>query len=136
MNFHWPKIVLPCGFKNVESYLRYLVEEGARRKYGVLSSVVSERIDFELQSLKGYEPYFLIIHDIVEYCTDNNIFLYAVSNCASSSIVNYCLGITKVDPVKWKLPFEMFFLKTKMDCPVFELNVGEGNRRGILHHLR
>ena len=53
INMHWPNIELPEGFEDAESYLRHLVEEGAKRRYGEISSLVSARMDDELRHFKG-----------------------------------------------------------------------------------
>lgn len=123
MNIHWPKIELPDGFGNVESYLRHLVEEGAKNRYGGIDTLVSARMDEELNCLKGYEPYFLILHDIVGFFHANNIFVTAIYNGAPCSIVNYCLGITMADPMRWGLAFEQFLQKIDEDFPCVELLV-------------
>ena len=125
MYIHWPKTDLPDGFEDAASYLRHLVEEGARKRYGCIDTRISERMKEELNCLKGYEPYFLVLYDIVEYYKGKKIFVTACHDSVACSIVNYCLGITMVDPLKWALPFGQFFLETEMDFPHVELMVDE-----------
>ena len=136
MNIHWPNIELPDGFENAESYLRHLVEKGAMRKYGNISQQVRARIEYELHDLNGFEPYFIILHDIVELSKANKICISASNRCVASSIVNYCLGITPADPIKWGLPFERFFLKTEMDFPHVELEVDMFRKQTLINCIK
>ena len=136
INMHWPKIELPAGFEDAESYLRHLVEEGAKRKYGDIDSLVSERVENELRHFKGYEPYFLVIHELVEFCKSQQIFISAFFRSATCSIVNYCLGITTVDPIRNGLSFEHFFLNTYMNSPYYTLAVEMDDLRLLVYHLQ
>ena len=136
INMHWPKIELPEGFEDAESYLRHLVEEGAKRRYGEISSLVSARMDDELRHFKGYEPYFLVIHELVEFCKSQQIFISVLFRSATSSIVNYCLGITTVDPIRNGLSFEHFFLNTYMNSPYYTLAVEMDDLRLLVYHLQ
>ena len=136
INMHWPNIELPEGFEDAESYLRHLVEEGAKRRYGEISSLVSARMDDELRHFKGYEPYFLVIHELVEFCKSQQIFISVFFRSATCSIVNYCLGITTVDPIRNGLSFEHFFLNTYMNSPFFTLMVKMDALRLLFYHLQ
>ena len=78
MNIHWPKIELPDGFGTVESYLRHLVEEGAKSRYGGINTQVSARMEEEWNCLNGYEPYFLILHDIIGFLNEVNKVSFVV----------------------------------------------------------
>lgn len=136
MNIHWPKIELPDGFETEESYLRHLVEEGAKNKYGGIDTLISVRIEHELHALKGFEPYILIIHHIVEVCKANDIFVTAIHKNAACSIVNYCLGITVADPIRWGLLFERFRAETDTSFPCIELFVNLHQSKTFMYHLK
>ena len=131
-----PNIELPEGFEDAESYLRHLVEEGTKRRYGEISSLVSARVENELRHFKGYEPYFLVIHELVEFCKSQQIFISVFFRSATCSIVNYCLGITTVDPIRNGLPFKPFFLNTYLNSPFFTLMVKMDDLRLLFYHLQ
>lgn len=135
INMHWPKMEFPAGFEDAESYLRHLVEEGAKRRYGDIDSLVAARVDEELCRFKGFEPYFLVLHDLVEFCKGKNIFVSVLFRSATCSIVNYCLGITTVDPILNGLSFELFFLNTDKDSPYFRLMVNMDDLGLVIYHL-
>lgn len=120
----------------MESYLRHLVEEGAKNKYGGIDTLISARIDDELRALKGFEPYFIILHHIVEVCNANDIYVKAIYKNAACSIVNYCLGITIADPIRWGLPFERFRAETDTSFPRIGLYVDWHQRKTFLYHLK
>lgn len=135
MYIHWPKIDLPDGFEDAASYLRHLVVEGAKKRYGSIDMRISERMDEEMSCLKGYEPYFLVLYDIVEYSKANNFFVTAFDKDAVCSIVNFCLGITMVDPLRWDLHFEKFFQQSDMDFPDVRLKVDDDDDCDYAHTL-
>ena len=136
INMHWPKIDLPDGFEDAESYLRHLVEEGARVRYGDIDSLVSTRVEEELRHFKGFEPYFLVVLDIVEFCKGRNIFVSVFYRSVTCSIVNYCLGITTVDPIRNGMSFELFFLNAYKDTLFGPLMVGMDDLGILVYHLQ
>lgn len=135
MKIHWPKITIPEGFENVESYLRHLVYEGAKKRYVVDMDII-ERIEHEFDCLKGFEPYFVMFYDLVNFCHKEKIVVGAGYGNAASSIINYSLGITSVDPIRWKLTFESFFLKGTSYFPDIDINVDKTKVDDIFRYLQ
>ena len=57
---------------------------------------INEKIDYELDFLTGFEPYFIFYYHLIEYCHSENILVSPGYGSAASSMVNYCLGITQI----------------------------------------
>ena len=135
MKTHWPKITIPERFDNAKNYLRHLVYEGAKKRYTVDMDIF-ERIEYEFDCLKGFEPYFILYSDLVDFCHKEKIIIGPGYGNAASSIINYCLGITSVDPIRWKLTFESFFLKDTTGFPDIDINVDKTKFDDIFRYLQ
>ena len=86
-----------------------LAYQGARKCYGeTLTDEVKERINFELHIMKtmGFPGYFLIVQDFINSARDHlDVMVGPGRGSAAGSVVAYCLGITKIDPIKYDLLF-------------------------------
>lgn len=92
-------------------YLRQLTLSGAKKRYGkIIDTEIQGRIDLELQTIKttGFSDYFLIVQDLINAMREINVFVGTGRGTMPSSIVAYCLHITDVNPIKYKLQFERF----------------------------
>lgn len=110
-NLYFPKFHLPNGFDSADQYLRKLVLHGMKRRYpNDEDSKVRKRIELELSVIEqlGCADYFLIIWDALQYARQQNILIGPGRGSAAGSVVNYCLDITQVDPLKYGLLFERF----------------------------
>lgn len=108
-----------------EEYLRDLIVEGACERYGEYwSDELANRIDYELRYIEdsGYEDYFLIVADYVQHAREIGR-VGPGRGSAASSIVNYCLGITSIDPLKFGLLFELFCNPDKRLLPDIDIDV-------------
>lgn len=116
---HLPKYeFIPIELKEKENpqyeYLRILVKAGYERLYGPLSEMAQEhkdRLAKEMKDIKNADlsDYFLILWDIISWAGDNGIKTGVGRGSASGSIVAYCLGITKVEPLRYGLIWERFY---------------------------
>ena len=90
-------------------YLAHLVWEGAKRRWGeVLEDAISERVQFELDTIRtmGFPGYFLIVHDYIRAAREEcGVWVGPGRGSAAGSAVAYALGITNVDPIKYDLLF-------------------------------
>ncbi|WP_447973882.1 DNA polymerase III subunit alpha [Nitrospira sp. Kam-Ns4a] len=109
--------------------LRTKTYEGARWRYGALSTRVTQRIEQELAVIqqKGYAPYFLVVEEIVRQAPRT-----CGRGSAAASIVSYCLGITHVDPLRHHLLFERFLNFSRRDLPDIDLDVPWDERPALL----
>ncbi len=99
--YHLPEFPVPEGY-TAETYLRYLCQEGAKKRYGERAGhqEVQERLDYELGVVHkmGFEAYFLIVSDLCRYAREKGIW-YNARGSAAGSIIAYVLQITLVDPL-------------------------------------
>jgi DNA-directed DNA polymerase III PolC len=109
--------------------LRGKTYEGARWRYGTLSTAATERIEKELTVIreKGYADYFLVVDEIVRQAPRT-----CGRGSAAASIVSYCLGITHVDPIKHHLMFERFLNPGRHDPPDIDIDFPWDERPAIL----
>jgi DNA polymerase III subunit alpha len=134
--YHLPDFPVPEEF-TAETYLRYLCEEGARKRYGdrAASQQVQERIDYELGVIHkmGFDAYFLIVWDLCRYARENNIW-YNARGSAAGSIVAYVLGIALVDPLHHDLLFERFLNPGRISMPDIDLDFRDDRRGEMLEY--
>ena len=112
--------------------LKDKVYAGARIRYGEVDETIRQRIEYELDLItqKGFAPYFLIVQDIV---TQTRATIGRGS--AAASIVSYCLFITQVDPLRYKLQFERFIHPEREDMPDIDVDFPWDERDGILDYV-
>jgi DNA polymerase-3 subunit alpha len=139
MKIHWPKITIPKEYESAESYLKHLVYEGARKKGYIEgeNNYLNERIEaieHELDCLRGYEPYFIIFYDLMKFCKTENIIVAPGYGNAPSSVVNYCLDITKIEPA-CDFQFESFFIKGTTRIPDIDILVEDQKRGSVIKYL-
>ena len=117
-------------------YLAKLAYEGAHRRYGEqLSKEVEERIRFELHIMKtmGFPGYFLIVQDFINSARDElDVMVGPGRGSAAGSVVAYCLGITKIDPLKYDLLFERFLNPDRISLPDIDTDFDDDGRGRVL----
>ena len=118
-------------------YLRQLVKEGARERYGVaLGPKHRQQLDHELDVIKrlGLAGYFLIVWDIVAFTRGRGILVQGRGSAANSAVC-YCLGITAVDPIGMDLLFERFLSEGRSDPPDIDLDIAHQEREEVLQYV-
>ena len=117
-------------------YLAKLAYDGAHRIYGdPLSQEVEERIRFELHIMKtmGFPGYFLIVQDFINSARDElGVMVGPGRGSAAGSVVAYCLGITKIDPLKYDLLFERFLNPDRISLPDIDTDFDDDGRGRVL----
>jgi DNA polymerase-3 subunit alpha/error-prone DNA polymerase len=108
--------------------LRNRVFIGAERRYGELNDAIIDRIEYELTIIqeKGFAPYFLVMHDIVQMSSRT-----CGRGSAAASIVSYSLYITNVDPIAHHLYFERFLSPSRLDPPDIDVDFAWDERDGV-----
>ncbi len=131
-----PEFGVPEGFDS-KTYLRHLCEESLKKKYPQADKVVFDRLDFELQIIgqMGYDCYFLIVWDFIEYCRQNKILVGPGRGSAAGSIVAYLLGITNIDPLRYDLLFERFLNPERVSMPDIDTDFCYVNRDKVLDYV-
>ena len=117
-------------------YLAKLAYEGAAKRYGSpLSKEVDDRIRFELHIMKtmGFPGYFLIVQDFINSARDElGVMVGPGRGSAAGSVVAYCLGITKIDPLKYDLLFERFLNPDRISLPDIDTDFDDDGRGKVL----
>lgn len=117
-------------------YLAKLTYDGAKELYGdPLDDEVKERLNFELHIMKtmGFPGYFLIVQDFIRAAREElGVSVGPGRGSAAGSAVAYCLGITKIDPIKYDLLFERFLNPDRISLPDIDTDFDDDGRGEVL----
>ena len=143
-----PKFEIPADFRVLEderdggkrgenNYLRHISYEGAKKRYNELTPEITERIDFELQTIKnsGYPGYFLIVEDFIREARKMDVSVGPGRGSAAGSVVAYCLGITNIDPLKYDLLFERFLNPDRVSMPDIDIDFDDEGRGRVMDYV-
>lgn len=138
-----PKFKIPVDFKTENSddleneYLKFLTFNGAKKHYKNLDNNLNERILFELNVIKssGYPGYFLIVQDLIKAAIDMGVSVGPGRGSAAGSVVAYCLGITKIDPIKYDLLFERFLNPDRVSMPDIDIDFDDEGRNKVIDYV-
>ena len=130
-----PHFEVPAG-KTPEEQLRTLAEAGVVEKYGVITPELRERIDKELAIIAktGYTGYILIVQDFIRFAHEQGI-LTAVRGSAGGSVVNYAIGMTDIDPLKYGLIFERFLNLERFTPPDIDVDFMGDRRDEVIQYV-
>jgi DNA polymerase-3 subunit alpha len=134
--FHVPTFEPPDGLDR-DTYLRHLVEDGARERYGELSREIRDRIDRELGVITsmGFSGYFLIVWDLIRFARENGIRVGPGRGSAAGSVVSYSLRITDLDPLRYDLIFERFLNPGRIQMPDIDMDFDERRRDEVIRYV-
>ncbi len=116
-------------------YLKHLVLKGKEERYGKNATAeIDERIEYELNTIKlmGFPGYFLIIQDVIEQARKMGIRVGPGRGSVAGAVISYCLKITELDPIKYKLLFERFLNLERISMPDIDIDFDEDGRGEIL----
>ena len=117
-------------------YLAELAYAGAKKRYGTpIPKDVEDRVRFELHIMKtmGFPGYFLIVQDFINSARDElGVMVGPGRGSAAGSVVAYCLGITKIDPLKYDLLFERFLNPDRISLPDIDTDFDDDGRGKVL----
>ena len=117
-------------------YLAELAYAGAKKRYGEpIPAEVDDRVRFELHIMKtmGFPGYFLIVQDFINSARDElGVMVGPGRGSAAGSVVAYCLGITKIDPLKYDLLFERFLNPDRISLPDIDTDFDDDGRGRVL----
>ncbi|HEY5331319.1 MAG TPA: error-prone DNA polymerase [Acidobacteriaceae bacterium] len=132
--YEFPRYDTPTD-EPMESYLRKLVAEGIEKRYGpkrnpglMQKAKKQAARELELITKLGFEGYFLIVWDIIQYCQRNDILVQGRGS-AANSVVCYALEITVIDPIEMDLLFERFLNENRSEWPDIDLDLPSGDKR-------
>src|SRR5689334_12852701 len=132
-----PSYPTPDG-SDEKAYLRARVEEGLRLRYGdPVPAQARERAEMELGVIDrmGFNAYFLIVWDFVNYAKSNGIAVGPGRGSAAGSIVAYSLEITDVDPLRYDLLFERFLNAERVSMPDIDIDFSVRGRERVIRYV-
>jgi DNA polymerase-3 subunit alpha len=139
-----PAFPLPKEFQvhddsnlNQWEFLHHLTYEGARARYSEITEEIRERLDFELFTIRtmGFAGYFLIVSDFIKAGRDLGVFVGPGRGSAAGSAVAYCIGITNIDPIKYKLLFERFLNPDRKSMPDIDTDFDDEGRQKVIDYV-
>lgn len=130
-NFQVPKGTTP------DEYLRKLCHQRIKNRVDEVTEEIKERLEYELSviSKKGYSTYFLVVADFVNWSRDQGI-ISTTRGSASGSLVSFALGITTVNPLFFKLPFERFLNLYRPTLPDIDVDFADNRRDDVIAYVR
>ncbi|MBU1998995.1 MAG: DNA polymerase III subunit alpha, partial [Candidatus Omnitrophica bacterium] len=133
---HLPKYEPPGGMPK-DDFLRHLCKEGLKKRYPVIDEQIPGRLEHELKIIKemGFTSYFLIVWDFISYAKNNHIPVGPGRGSAAGSLVSYLLGITDIDPLKYKLLFERFLNPERLSMPDIDIDFCYERRHEVIDYV-
>jgi error-prone DNA polymerase len=134
-----PDYGLPGAFTTESEYLRHLVYEGARQAYpdgaGGVEWRAEQRLNHELEVIEelGFDGYFLVVWDIVQFARSRDIYCQIRGSGADSAVCR-CLGLTRVDPIRLNLPFERFLSEERGRPPDIDVDFEAERREEVIQY--
>ncbi|MBU2222032.1 MAG: DNA polymerase III subunit alpha, partial [Candidatus Omnitrophica bacterium] len=133
---HLPKYEPPVNTTK-EAFLKDLCEKGLKQKYPEVDAQIRERLEHELKVIRdmGFTSYFLIVWDFIHYAKSQQIPVGPGRGSAAGSLVSYLLGITDIDPLKYKLLFERFLNPQRMGLPDIDIDFCYERRQEVIDYV-
>ncbi|MDB5238988.1 MAG: polymerase subunit alpha, polymerase subunit alpha protein [Candidatus Parcubacteria bacterium] len=132
----FPNYIVESG-RSYDDELQHLVEEGYARRSIEKTPEVVKRAEYELDVIKkkGYAPYFLVVSDLLRFAHENKI-LTTIRGSVAGSLVTYLSGITNVNPIEYKLPFERFLNPERPSAPDIDMDYADNRRDEMIAYAR
>lgn len=133
---HLPAFDVPEGYTS-DTYIRKLCYDGLEKRYTEVTDELKERAEYELSVIirMGYSDYYLIVWDYVKFAKDNGIMVGPGRGSGAGSLVAYCIGITNIDPIKYKLIFERFLNPERISMPDFDVDFCYERRQEVIDYV-
>ncbi|HRH23888.1 MAG TPA: DNA polymerase III subunit alpha, partial [Candidatus Magasanikbacteria bacterium] len=133
--WHFAPIEVPDG-KTPDEFLREEAYRYVGNFYDPVTDDINARIEYELDIIKtkGYSRYFLCVADFVRYAKEKGI-VESTRGSAAGSLVSYILGITTVDPIRFKLPFERFLNPFRPSAPDIDTDFADDRREEMIEYV-
>lgn len=148
---HYPVFQMPPEIKlERPDYLRHLCNEGLKKRYRIdpanpegandpkLAQLLLDRIDYELGIIAktGFLDYFLIVWDFIDWARREGIPVGPGRGSGAGCLVAYLLGITDIDPIRFKLLFERFLNPERVSPPDFDIDFCMRRRAEVIEYVR
>ncbi|GAC1668170.1 MAG: hypothetical protein NVS9B2_10750 [Steroidobacteraceae bacterium] len=136
LRYEYPEEIVPAG-ATPTSHLRALTMRGSAQRWPAgVPSAVRRNIEHELHLIAElkFEPFFLTVHDIVQYARSQGILCQGRGSAANSTVC-YCLGITEVDPSRMAMLFERFISKERNEPPDIDVDFEHERREEVIQYI-
>lgn len=117
--------------------LKKIVYEGLKKRELKGTPEEIERIEYELKVIrdKGYAKYFLVVSDLLNYAHEHGI-LTNIRGSVAGSMITYLAGITNINPLVYKLPFERFLNPDRPSAPDIDMDFADNRRDEVIDYAR
>ena len=136
LQYQYPSELVPEGHTPM-SWLKELTEVGAKRRWPQgMSAKVRAQIDheYDLIAQLEYVPYFLTVHEIVDFARSRGILCQGRGSAANSAVC-FALGITEVDPQTNHLLVERFMSAERNEPPDIDIDFEHERREEVFQHI-
>ncbi|MCA9361134.1 DNA polymerase III subunit alpha [Candidatus Kaiserbacteria bacterium] len=136
-DWYFPDYKIDSG-RTPDEELKITSYEGVKwRGLSLEDKVVKDRLDYELDVIKtkGYAKYFLVVGDLLREARSRKI-LTTIRGSVAGSLTTYVLGITNVDPLEYKLPFERFLNPERPSAPDIDMDYADNRRDEIIEYAK
>lgn len=134
--WNFANIEIPEG-RTAQEWLRERALAELPSKVPEVTEEMLTRIDYELGVIqhKGFAPYFLIVSDYIEWARKNGI-MTTTRGSAAGSLVGFSIGISTVNPIVYKLPFERFLNPERPSAPDVDGDFADNRREEVYNYVR
>lgn len=143
VNFEFGKIQMPVyplpeNYSDEKIFLHDLCYKKISERYENITDEIKSRLDYELEIINrmGYDGYFLIVWDFINFARKNKIPVGPGRGSAAGSIVAYILGITSLDPLKFNLLFERFLNPERVTMPDIDIDFCYIRREEVIEYVK
>jgi error-prone DNA polymerase len=136
LRYEYPEEIVPPG-ATPTSHLRALTLAGAAYRWPAgVPDAVRDNIEHELRLIEElkFEPFFLTVHDVVEFARSQKILCQGRGSAANSTVC-YCLRITEVDPSRMSMLFERFISKERNEPPDIDVDFEHERREEVMQYI-
>ena len=135
-NWIFPTFAIPEN-TTYEAELKKAALQGIARRGLPESKELLDRLEYELTIInqKGFAPYFLTVADLLAYARDAKIFT-TTRGSAAGSLTSYLTGITNVNPLEYKLPFERFLNPGRPKAPDIDMDISDVKRDLMVEYVK
>lgn len=136
LQYVYPEEITSEG-RTPQQELVYLTWQGAKESFGEdIPKNIADTIQYELDFIerKSYAAYFLTVYDIVRFARGRDILCQGRGS-AANSVVCFCLGITSVNPAKFKLLFARFMSDARNEPPDIDVDFEHERREEVIQYI-
>lgn len=128
----------PDNGQSAYDFLAGMAWDGLPKRYKNITKEITDRLEMELTLIKelGFVEYFLVVWDYINWARNNGIPVGPGRGSGAGSLVAYCTGITKVDPLKYDLIFERFIHRERVSMPDFDVDFCMDRRQEVVEYAK